>query len=74
MNFNFKWLYISLAVISIVVSPFATELRFVGYIVCIILSAALIIENKDSKGKVLGGFLYFIFLMVALWMGESTNV
>ncbi|MBT2701072.1 hypothetical protein J7E79_27675 [Bacillus sp. ISL-40] len=72
MNNKNNWFYISLTVISIIVlilekaGPFADKLRFVGFALFTIFCVAMIIENKDSKGKRIGAILYFLLGLVVL--------
>ncbi|QIZ08961.1 hypothetical protein HFZ78_21525 [Priestia megaterium] len=72
MNKENKWFYISLTIISTIVlilekaGPFADKLRFVGFALFTIFCVAIIIENKNSKGKIFGAILYFLFGLVVL--------
>jgi hypothetical protein len=70
VNKKNNWFYISLTVISITIltleqaGPFADKLRFVGIALFTIFCGAIIIENKNSKGKIFGAILYLLFGLV----------
>jgi hypothetical protein len=41
--------------------PFAGKLRLIGFVLFTIVCIAFAIENKHSKGKIVGVILYFLF-------------
>ncbi|WP_046181323.1 hypothetical protein [Domibacillus tundrae] len=71
MNTKYNWFYIPLAVISIIVltlhkaGPLEGQLRPVGFALFTLLCVSFIVFNKNSRGKIIGAILYFIFGIVA---------
>ncbi|WP_163100700.1 hypothetical protein [Peribacillus alkalitolerans] len=72
MNNKYNWFYIPITVISIIVlmlqkaGPFTGRLTYVAFALFTILCVVLTIENKDSKGKMFGVILFFLFMFVVL--------
>ena len=69
---KYNWFYIPVTVLSIVLlllektGPFVGKLRFLGFALFTLLCVALVVENKHSKGKILGAILYFLCGVVTL--------
>ncbi|MCP1156810.1 hypothetical protein [Bacillus infantis] len=67
MKPTYNKVYIPLTIIAIIVlilqkfGPLAGQLRLVGFTLFTILCAALVIENRRTKGKVFAAIVYFFF-------------
>jgi hypothetical protein len=70
LNSKYNWVYIPLTVISITVlilhkvGPYAGQLRHIAFALFTILCLALLMQNKNSKGKIFGAILYFIIGLI----------
>ncbi|MGD6858003.1 hypothetical protein ACQCVO_23485 [Bacillus infantis] len=67
MKSPYNKVYIPLTIIAILVlilhkiGPLAGQLRLIGFSLFTILCAALVIENRRTKGKALAAIVYFLF-------------
>ena len=70
MNKKLKRFYVLLATISIIVfsfhkiGPFEGQLRLVGLILFTILCIGLVVENKESKAKIIGIIVFYLVIGV----------
>ncbi|RYI26925.1 hypothetical protein EVU96_19075 [Bacillus infantis] len=67
MKPTYNKVYIPLTIIAIIVlilqkfGPLAGQLRLAGFTLFAILCAALVIENRRTKGKIFAAIVYFFF-------------
>jgi hypothetical protein len=67
MKSPYNKVYIPLTIIAIIVlilhktGPLAGQLRLFGFALFTILCAALVIENRRTKGKAVAAVVYFLF-------------